>query len=132
MPYQSYLRNCENLLVEFEKNQLRMLRFDLDLAGKKFIDNIKQMRLIFEKISKDLENFNFKCSRDQILVNKQIERLLVFLKEMDLHISGFNLKIPPDENKIIFIFERQHLYKNILRKHLKDLATIYETDHPSC
>ena len=129
MPYQSYLRNCENLLVEFEKSQLQMLRLDLDVSGEKFIVQMKKMRQMFRQISRELENFSFKSRRDEILITKQIERLLVFLKEMDLHITDFYTKPPLDENKIIFIFDRQHLYKNIYRKHLKDFASVVAQDY---
>jgi hypothetical protein len=132
MSYQSYLQKCEDLLAEFEENQSRMLRLDLHVAGENFIVHIKQMRQLFKQISRELENFSFKSGRDQLLISKQIERLLVFLKEMELHLRCFFTKTLPDENKIIFIFERQHLYKNIYRKHLKDLTAIYETDYPAC
>jgi hypothetical protein len=109
MSYDSYLEKCEKLLSEFEKSQLRMLRLDLKNAGDSFLEQMKQMRQFFKQISTELQDMSFNNSRDQVLLIKQIERLLVFLKEMDLHIRGFHTKPPPDENEIIFIFERQHL-----------------------
>ena len=124
MSYDSYLEKCEKLLSEFEKSQLRMLCLDLKNAGDSFLEQMKKMRQFFKQISTELQDMSFNNSRDQVLLIKQIERLLVFLKEMDLHIRGFHTKPPPDENEIIFIFERQHLFKNIYRQHLKDFASI--------
>jgi hypothetical protein len=97
---------------------------DLKSAGEDFLIELNQMREFFKQVSKDLENFSFNSSKDQILISKQIERLLVFLKEMDMHIKGFFTEKRQNENEVIFIFERQHLFKNIYRKHLKDFASI--------
>ena len=123
MPYQSYLQNCSDLLNEFEKSQLQMLKMDLNRAGYDFFIQMKKMRQYFELELTELENHNFTTDRDKILLTKQIERLLIFIKEMDLHISEFQTKSSPDENEVIFIFER-HLFKNIYRKHLDDFAAI--------
>ena len=132
MPYHSYFKECEDLLIKFEENQSRMLGLDLQIAGKNFSALVKQMRQLFEQMSKELKNIAFKNSRDQLLISKQIELLLLFLQEMDLHMGSFFSMVPPDENKIIFIFERQHLFKNIYRKHIRDLNAIYEKNNPTC
>ena len=124
MPFQSYLEKCENMLVEFERSQLKMLRLDLSGAGNDFMDQIVQLRQFFKQISKELADHSFNSERDKILLTKQIERLLIFLKEMDLHIAGFQATSLPGENEIIFIFERQHLFKNIYRKHMSDFSSI--------
>jgi hypothetical protein len=124
MQYQSYLNMYENHLREFETIQLKMLRLNLVEAGNDFLAHIKQMRQFFRQISNELLTYSFRVERDQILLAKQIERLLVFLKEMDLHITGFQTMSTPDENEIIFIFERQHLFKNIYRKHMSDFESI--------
>ena len=93
-----------------------MLHLNLENAGEDFLIQIKKMHEFFKKMLTELELFSFKNSRDQLLIYKQIERLEVFLKEMNLHVRGFHTKPPPDEREIIFIFERQHLFKNIFRK----------------
>jgi hypothetical protein len=124
MAYQSYLRKCEELLTDFEKSQLHMLRLNLNEAGVNFLIQMKLMRQFFKQILKELDDHSFDTDRDKILLTKQIKRLLVFLKEMDLHILGFQTNPPPDEIEIIFIFERQHLFKNIYRKHLNDFTSI--------
>jgi hypothetical protein len=123
MPNPSYIKKCERLLTDFENTQAEMLQLDFKKAGEDFLIQMKQMRENFKKILIEIAEFSFQNSKDQILINKQIERLLVFLKEMDLHMRGFHSKPPPDETEIIFIFERQHLFKNIFRKHLKDFAS---------
>jgi len=124
MPFKSYLEKCGNMLVDFEKTQLKMLKLDLPGAGNDFYDQIVQMRQFFKQISKELEGHSFNTERDKILLTKQIERLLVFLKEMDLHIAGFQATSLPGEDEIIFVFERQHLFKNIYRKHMSDFSSI--------
>jgi hypothetical protein len=124
MPYQSYLKKYENLLIDFEKTQLKMLRLDVDGAGDDFINQIIEMRQFFKQVSKELVEHRFKTEREKTLLTKQIERLMIFLKEMDLHIAGFQAKSSPGEDEILFIFERQHLFKNIYRKHMSDLALI--------
>jgi hypothetical protein len=121
---QSYLQKCEKLLDDFELTQARMLRLDLMSAENDFLIQMKQMRQFFNPMAAELKKFEFKTERDRLLLTKQIERLIVFLKEMDLHIVGFQTKSPPDENEVIFIFERQHLFKNIYRKHLHDFSSI--------
>ena len=124
MLFQSYVENCEKVLADFENTQAKMLYLDLNNAGKDFLKQMKKMTLFLKQISTDLEKYTFKNSKDKILITNQIERLLVFLKEMDLHIRGFYIKPPPNENEIIFIFERQHLFKNIYRNHLLDIAAL--------
>ena len=124
MLYQSYVENCEKVLADFEITQAKMLYLDLNNAGKDFLEQMKKMNRFLKQISADLEKYSFKSNKDKLLITKQIERLLVFLKEMDLYIQGFNTKLPSNENEIIFIFERQHLFKNIYRKHLLHIAAI--------
>ena len=120
----SYLEKCEKLLKEFEITQAQMLRLDLDQARADFMIQMKQMRDLFKQITIKLEAYAFNSEKHKILLTKQIKRLLIFIKEMDLHISGFEAQNLPDENEIIFIFERQHLFKNIYRKHLSDFSAI--------
>jgi hypothetical protein len=124
MPFQSYLKKYENLLIDFEKSQLKMLKLNLGDAGDDFLNQIIEMRQFFKQVSNEIVVFTFKTEREKTLLTKQIERLLVFLKEMELHIAGFFANSSPGENEILFIFERQHLFKNIYRKHLSDLASI--------
>jgi hypothetical protein len=124
MSHQSYLNKCKELLTEFEKIQLKMLQLDLPQAGDDFMDHIKQMHQFFKQCSIDFGGYSFKSEKDKLLLTKQIERLLIFLKEMDLHITGFQAAHFPEENEILFVFERQHLFKNIYRKHMDDFSRI--------
>jgi len=126
MPDKYYLKNCKDLLIGFEKIQLKMLQLDLKGASEGFFTQLEEMRQFFTEVKADFANHPFKSDRDKTLLTKQIERLLIFLKEMDLHITGFQSKVTPDENEILFIFERQHLFKNIYRKHLTDYSAIIE------
>ena len=124
MQYQYYIETSEKLLADFEKTQAQMLHLDLINAGNDFQKQITKIARLLRHMSKDLENNSFKNNKNKILIIKQIKRLLVFLKEMNLHIHGFFLTPPPNENEIIFIFERQHLFKNIYRKHLSDITVL--------
>lgn len=103
-----------------------MLKLDFYSARTDFSVQIQNMHQLFEDTSKELVNHTFKMNRDKILLIKQIERLIIFLKEMDLHLSGFQKENSPDEKEVIFIFERQHLFKNIYRKHMSDYSSIME------
>ena len=123
MPYRSYTKKCEEILNRFEKAQRQMLHLNLEDAEKEFIIQMKKMHENFEQMLSELEAFSFKNSKDQLLINNQIERLQVFLKELDLHVKGLHTKPHLDEMEIIFIFGRQHLFKNIFRKHLKDFTS---------
>jgi hypothetical protein len=125
MPISSYVKDCEKMLSQFEKTQSKMLKLNLESAGADFSIQLREMRQFFREILKDLREYTFSTERDKTLLTKQIERLLIFLKEMDLHINGFQAKLSPNENEIIFIFERQHLFKNIYRKHLTDYSAIF-------
>lgn len=124
MLYHTYIENCEKSLTVFENIQAQMLYLDLDNAGNAFRILIINMTRLLKQISTELEKYSFKSNKDKVLITKQIERLQVFLKEMDLHIQGFYTNPPPNENELIFIFERQHLFKNIFRKHLSDISAI--------
>jgi hypothetical protein len=120
----SYIESSEKVLKEFENTQEHMLYRNLAYAAKNFRIQNKNMVRFLDQISKDLETYSFKNSKDQVLVTKQVEKLRVFLKEMELHIFRFHSKPPPDEHDIIFVFERQYVFKKMYRKHLSDIADI--------
>jgi hypothetical protein len=124
MLFKSYVENCEKVLAAFETTQAKMLHLDLNNAGREFQKQMKTMIRLLKQISAELEKYSFRNHNDKVLITKQIERLMIFLKEMEVHLRGLNTKPPPNENEIIFIFERQHVFKNIYRKHLVDIAAI--------
>ena len=95
MTYQSYLQKSKMLLKEFEKTQLLLLRLNLKDSGIAFHNQMNQFYQNFKQISAELENFSFKNNKDQTLICKQIERLSVFLKEMDFNIEANRVNFLP-------------------------------------
>jgi hypothetical protein len=124
--FQTYLNDCRLLLIEFEKTQLQMLRMNIERAAEEFNSEIKQMRFSFEKMKALVKNTSFDSLKDQILLNGQIGRLLSFLKEMEGHVLHMQEGKIENEQKVIFIFDRQHLFKKIYRKHLLDFERLSE------
>ena len=124
MTNNTYLETCRQLLKAFETTQYLMLRMELKLAEEEFLIEMQEMRLTFNQMGRIIQKKSFSVKRDQILLKKQIERLEKFLSEMKGHIQGFSRRPAPDEKKIIFIFNRQHLFKNIYRKHLSDFVNL--------
>lgn len=124
MDNQTYVEECGKLIKTFEYAQQQMLRLNLIIAQEEFSLDIIEMRNYFVQMQRLLEKKNFEVKRDKILLTKQIDRLLKFLKEMERYIQDFKKDPPPDEKEIIFIFDRQHLFKNIFHKHLSDFASL--------
>jgi hypothetical protein len=121
---QLYLDKCVTFLKAFEISQRKMLKMDLQSSGSEFSNQIKDMHQFFEKATHDLKQYSYETARDKMLLTKQVERLIIFLKEMELHISEFHKETVSLEDNVLFIFERQHLFKNIYRKHLSDYDSI--------
>ncbi len=120
----SYTEECRRLIQAFEKTQYIMLRLDIINAEKEFLIEIVKIRQLIKPMSIALQEKEFAVKRDQTLLLKQIERLLMFLKEMEGHIKGFSQNNSPAEKEIIFYFERQHLFKNIFHRHIDDFAQL--------
>ena len=103
-----------------------MLKMELSRSGSDFSAQMKEMHQLFEEVSQDLMSHSFKVSRDKLLLTKQVERLKIFIKEMELHLSEFQNENALPEEDVLFIFERQHIFKNIYRKHMSDFASIID------
>ena len=119
-----YIPYARKLLQAFEHTQADMLLLDLEKSRSEFLIEVQEMRSIFAKTLSDLAEKKFKTIRDKRLLTGQLEKMLIILKEMSGHLR---LKKPghtADEGHIIFIFYRQHLFKNIYRRHLSDYVRI--------
>jgi len=122
MRLHEYIQECKLLLQAFEITQETMLRLNLPCACDEFQVEMNGFRALFNEMSVTLRQKEDFSPRRRVLLTKQIERLNKFLKEMNGLISGCRYDQNLKETHIIFVFERQHLFKNILRRHLKDMA----------
>jgi hypothetical protein len=124
MIYNHYLSQCRQLLQAFEQTQSIMLRLDFVNAYKEFTIEISEFNNLLEEMKIVLTERKFADNRQQYLYIKQIQRLQTFLKEMQGLIKNLTAQPEYEIKKIIFIFDRQHLFKNILRKHISDFVKI--------
>jgi len=120
----TYINEARLLLQAFEQTQSMMLFMKLQESVAEFEIELQQMNGIFHKMHLKLLSREFISSRDKTLLTKQIERLLKFLKEMTGHIDQIKTNPALSESQIILIFHRQHMFKNIYKKHLSDFIRI--------
>ena len=119
---QNYLQEMRLYLQAFEHTQLLMLRADFNRCVEEFEIEIEQISGNLTAMKKSIGDTNISEKRINFLLGRQIDRLLKFLKEMLLHCGRLGGKPPLTGKEVIFIFERQHLFKNIYRKHLSDFT----------
>jgi len=119
-----YIPYARQLLQAFEHTQADMLLLDLEKSRSEFLIEVQEMRSIFAKTLSDLAEKKFKTIRDKRLLTGQLEKMLIILKEMSGHLRLIKPDHTAAEKQIIFIFYRQHLFKNIFKKHLSDYFRI--------
>ena len=120
----TYLAECKQLLQAFELSQAQMLRLHLMIVQKEFEIEIDQMEVIFKEMNLALNEQGISDKQSQILLTKQIERLLKFTKELKGLITRLADPESTTEIDIIFLFERQLKFKIIFERHLADFARI--------
>ena len=120
----TYLAECKQLLQAFELTQAQMLRLQLMIVQKEFEIEIDQMEVIFKEMNLALNEQGISDKQNQILLTKQIERLLKFTKELKGLITRLADPESTTEIDIIFLFERQLKFKIIFERHLADFARI--------
>ncbi len=118
-----YFTECTQLLQAFELTQAGMLQKKHQLAGEEFQIEILKMRQIFIHQKDELQKKNTAQLNKQLILIKQIERLISFMKEFALHMEKLCTVNDLAEEEIIFIFERQYKFKAIYKKHLADFRT---------
>ena len=121
---QNYLQDMRLFFQAFEHTQLLMLRSDFIRCVEEFELEIGQISDTLRAMKDHIEKKEMSDKRLQLLLSRQIDRLQKFLKEMLLHCARIGAADPPSGKEVIFIFERQHLFKNIYRKHLSDFTTL--------
>ena len=118
----NYLAECKQLLQAFEITQAELLRFNLENAVGEFRLEIAHFSELFIDMSASLkENKSFN-DRQRLLLKKQTERLLIYLKELAGSLYELTDKNKHDGLQLIHIFERQYKFKTILKNHLNDFT----------
>jgi len=115
------MQKCKQILQAFELSQSAMLRRKTDTACQEFAAEIDIMEKLFTEIQADIDNREIESGTKTLLV-KQLERLLIFTKELTGYMDILSVEQQVTPELIIFVFERQYKFKNILRKHLADFA----------
>jgi hypothetical protein len=116
----NYITECKQLLQAFELSQAEMLQKNYQTAAGEFAQELEQMKVLFGRAYSEFENQSAaEQSRKRLLI-KQIERLLMFMKEFSLHLNDLFKHSSISEEQIIFIFERQYKFKQIYKRHIED------------
>ena len=97
-----------------------MLQKKYSLAAGEFAQELEQMKVIFGRAYSEFENESAAEQAQKLLLIKQIERLLNFMKEFSLHINDLFKQTSISEEQILFIFERQYKFKQIYMRHIED------------
>lgn len=118
-----YIQECKLFLQAFENTQALMLEMKCESAALEFESEIEVLNQLVN------EMHAFLCGKDQtnksvFLLTRQIERVNVFFKEMRGLLINLKDGGQIESSQIIMIFERQHLFKNIFRKHLADFSKL--------
>ena len=120
----NYITECKQLLQAFELSQAEMLLKNYQTAASEFAEELEQMKVRFGSVYGELEKINFTEPNHKLLLIKQIERLLTFMKEFSLHINDLFKQKSITEEQILFIFERQYKFKRIYKRHIEDYRRI--------
>ena len=116
----NYISECKQLLQAFELSQAEMLQKHYQTAAGEFAEELEQMKVRFGSVYSELEKIKFADPNHKLLLVKQIERLLTFMKEFSLHINDLFKQKSIKEEQILFIFERQYKFKQIYKRHIED------------
>lgn len=120
----NYISECKQLLQAFELTQANMLNKKFKLARKEFLIEINQMAILFTQMQNELNLKIFAEEKQKLLLMKQIDRLIRFMKEFG---TPFDKLAEPDQvsdEEIIILFERQYKFKVIYKKHLADFVDL--------
>ena len=80
----NYLQECRLLMQAFEKSQELMLKRSLKRAFDEFEIEKDQMLILFNAKLNSLSGKNLKKINVEFLFFKQLEKLIRFLKELDV------------------------------------------------
>lgn len=120
----NYISECKQLLQAFELTQAYMLYKKFELARKEFLIEINQMNNLFTQMQSELNLRTFAEENQKLLLMKQIDRLIKFIKEFGMQVAKLDKWSQVSEEEIIFFFERQYKFKMIYKKHLADFVDL--------
>ena len=121
----NYLADCRQILQAFELSQAQMLHLKYPTAQQEIQMEIKQMEERFTGMHKALTEKGNSSDKKYLILVKQLDRLLKFIKELHGQMSQMGQTAYYTEKEILFIFERQYKFKAIYKKHLSDFARIF-------
>ena len=117
----NYIQKCKQILQAFELSQSAMLQLKTATACREFAAEIDIMEKLFTKIQAEIAAREIDSTINTLLT-KQLKRLLIFTKELSGYLDKLAREQQISPGLVIFIFERQYKFKNILKKHLTDFA----------
>ena len=118
----NYISECKQLLQAFELTQANMLNKKFKLARKEFLIEINQMAILFTQMQSELNLKIFAEEKQKLLLMKQIDRLIKFMKEFGMQVDKLDEPDQVSDEEIIILFERQYKFKVIYKKHLADFV----------
>lgn len=122
MPRHEYVQDMRLLFQAFENSQVHLLRRRIQKACDEFIAEFNQLEHQFKHLHSAHSILYKMAPNRRLLIEKQIERLQKFIREMIGTMNQLQNAGQVEDARILFLFERQHLFKNILRRHLKDMV----------
>jgi uncharacterized protein YnzC (UPF0291/DUF896 family) len=118
MDLKKYYTLTNKFLDEFEAAQQKILRFHLEdslpqmrASLESFLAHIKVVKEELGEIDKKSDDFLIKMRIDLLVMHIHI--ILQVLEKLDIH--------EKNPFKIIGIFDKQHVFKNVLRSHIEDM-----------
>ena len=127
MSNSNYISECTQLLQAFELTQAEMLEKNYVAAAGEFAEELERMKVLFGGEYSDLTKTKIVEPDYRNLLIRQIERLLLFMKEFTLHLDELLKQKSIREEQVLFIFERQYKFKRIYKKHLEDFRKIEDS-----
>ena len=120
----NYISGCKQLLQAFELTQANMLNKKYELAREEFLIEINQMSNLFTQMKSELNTRTIAGEKHSLLLMKQIDRLIKFIKEFSRQFDKLDEPDQVSEEEIIFIFERQYKFKVVYKRHLVDFVAL--------
>ncbi len=120
----NYISGCKQLLQAFELTQANLLYKKFELARKEFLIEINQMIILFTQMQSELNLRTFAEEKQKLLLMKQINRLIKFIKEFGMQVDKLDAPDQVSNEEIIILFERQYKFKVIYKRHLADFVAL--------
>ncbi len=112
-----HAQKCREYLSSFVEAQKVMLSLDTDVA-------LFKLNLIYDQLLKYINQTELKLRQidrkhPQYILERQLFLMNRFISEFIEDLQGFTNKNP---EQVIRLFERHHLFKKVMLKHISDLT----------